>query len=52
MINYLKNYAREDCYRADGDSGKILEAAFRDEAKGWLEQWRRVMPCPEKKSST
>jgi len=32
MINYLKSYAREGRYRADGNSGKILKAAFRDEA--------------------
>ena len=32
MIDYLKSYAREGRYKADGDSGEILEVAFRDEA--------------------
>ncbi len=45
LINYLKAYAVEGGYKAEGESGKILEMTFEDETfQTWVNAYAEFIP--------
>ena len=45
MIDYLKAYVREGGYRAEGETGKILEIAFKDKTFcTWIDAYAEFIP--------